>query len=94
VAVAGGSEIAAERQRRAAFGPDEFTGHGTPDPHPRRHSRFAGDRGSIPAAIPDLPGIGDHPHPRFPSGVPCPATKIPLAKLPPISGQKFIFKRT
>ncbi len=49
-------------------------GHGTPDPHPHRHPRFAGDRGwrshpriaragdrgseSIPAAIPDLPGIG------------------------------------
>jgi hypothetical protein len=47
-----------------------------PDP------RFAGDRGSIPRAIPraipDLPGIGDHPHPRFPSGVPCPAGKFTL----------------
>jgi hypothetical protein len=58
--------------------------------HPRRHPRFAGDRVSIPAAIPDLPGIGGpspppspicrgsgvHPHPRFkfPSGVPCPAS--------------------
>jgi hypothetical protein len=39
-----------------------------PIPNPR----FAGDRGSIPIPIPDLPGIGDHPHPRFPSGVPCP----------------------
>ena len=37
------------------------------------HPRFAGDRGSTPIPIPDLPGIGDHPHPRFPSGVPCPA---------------------
>jgi hypothetical protein len=41
--------------------------HAYPDP------RFAGDRGSIPTAVPNLPGIGDHPHPRFPSGVPaCP----------------------
>ena len=57
-------------------------GHGTPDPHPHprfvrgwgwgSHPRFAGDRGSIPIPIPDLPGMGDHPHPRFPSGVPCP----------------------
>jgi hypothetical protein len=28
---------------------------------PHHHPRFAGDR-----------GFGDHPHPRFPSGVPCP----------------------
>jgi hypothetical protein len=43
--------------------------------HPHPHPRFAGDRahhrGSTPIPIPDLPGIGDHPHPRFPSGVPC-----------------------
>jgi hypothetical protein len=26
--------------------------------HPRRHPRFAGDRGSIPTAIPDLPESG------------------------------------
>ncbi len=37
--------------------------------HPHPHPRFAGDRGSTPIPIPDLPGIGDHPHdPRFPSG--------------------------
>ena len=40
--------------------------------HPQPHPRFAGDRGSTPIPIPDLPGIGDHPHPRFPSGVQCP----------------------
>ena len=59
--------------------------HPDPHPHPRprfagdrgwgSHPRFAGDRGSIPipihVPIPDLRGIGDHPHPRFPSGVPC-----------------------
>ncbi len=38
------------------------------------------DRGSIPTAIPDLPGTGDHPHPRFPSGVPCPAGPILLIR--------------
>ncbi len=27
------------------------------------HPRFAGDGRSIPSPIPDLPGIGDHPHP-------------------------------
>ncbi len=34
------------------------------------HPRFAGDRGSIPIPIPDLPGTGMDPHPpgRFPSG--------------------------
>ncbi len=43
-------------------------GWGSHDSHPR----LAGDRGSIPIPIPDLPGIGDHddpghphPHPRF-----------------------------
>jgi hypothetical protein len=68
-------------------------GHGTPDPHPRPHPRFAGDRGwgshprfagdpsrgSTPIPIPDLPEIGDHPHPRFPSGVPPPAGLWPRA---------------
>jgi hypothetical protein len=47
-------------------------GHGTPDPHPHRHPRLAGDRGcrshprfagdrgstGIPTAIPDLPESG------------------------------------
>ncbi len=49
-------------------------GHGTPDPHPRphprfagdqgwgSHPRFAGDRGSTPTTTPDdLPGIGGPP---------------------------------
>ena len=34
------------------------TGHGTPDPHPHPHPRFAGDRGSTPIPIPDLPESG------------------------------------
>ncbi len=62
-------------------GPDP---HPSPRPHPRfagpdrgwgSHPRFAGDRGSTPTTTPDKfagAGIGDHPHPRFPSGVPCP----------------------
>ena len=33
-------------------------GHGTPDPHPHPHPRFAGDRGSTPIPIPDLPESG------------------------------------
>ncbi len=49
--------------------------------HPHPHPRFAGDRGSIPKPIPDLPGIGDHPHPLFPSGGPCPAQKGRKANL-------------
>jgi hypothetical protein len=31
------------------------------DPHPHPHPRFAGDRGSTPIPIPDLPGIGGPP---------------------------------
>jgi hypothetical protein len=49
---------------------DSEPGHGTPDPHPRphprfagdrgwgSHPRFAGDRGSTPIPIPDLPKSG------------------------------------
>ncbi len=39
-------------------------------------SARACNRGSSRSPIPDLRGIGDHPHPRFPSGVPCPGSAV------------------